>query len=246
MATHLLQIKVHQRLLRAAFLLTASLLLSACISPQPYPSGVPATQPIPAPTTRAPKIGQEWVYNVRNVFNQELVDVVTERVVSVGEQVRIQRSGAKAGPLPDEIQSPWGYVLQDAHWNPPQKFIKPMPLWPEQLTSGFNQFYKTQYQVLGYPDGNYYWGMSMKASQWELIQVPAGQFLTLKYHDEMPYFESNDVFRVSNIRDEDVWFSPEIGRWVIRRGTGRYITNGVFWANAYWEDYLQWELVSWK
>ena len=246
MATHLLQIKVHQRLLRAAFLLIASLLLSACISSQPYPSGVPATQPIPAPITRAPKIGQEWVYNVRNVFNQELVDVVTERVVSVGEQVRIQRSGAKAGPLPDEIQSPWGYVLQDAHWNPPQKFIKPMPLWPEQLTSGFNQFYKTQYQVLGYPDGNYYWGMSMQAGQWELIQVPAGQFLTLKYHDEMPYFESNDVFRVSNIRDEDVWFSPEIGRWVIRRGTGRYIANGVAWANAYWEDYLQWELVSWK
>ena len=192
MATHLLQIKVHQRLLRVAFLLIASLLLSACISSQPYPSGVPATQPIPAPTTRAPKIGQEWVYNVRNVFNQELVDVVTERVVSVGEQVRIQRSGAKAGPLPDEIQSPWGYVLQDAHWNPPQKFIKPMPLWPEQLISGFNQFYKTQYQVLGYPDGNYYWGMSMQAGQWELIQVPAGQFLTLKYHDEMPYFESND------------------------------------------------------
>ena len=46
-------------------------------------------------------MGQQWVYNVRNVFNQELVDVVTEKVVSVGSQIRIERSGLKAGPLPD-------------------------------------------------------------------------------------------------------------------------------------------------
>jgi hypothetical protein len=83
----------------------------ACISSQPYPKGVVEPQPQPTPIVRAPKVGQEWVYQVRNVFNQEAVDVVTERVVSVGEQIRISRSGAKAGPLPDEIQSPWGYVV---------------------------------------------------------------------------------------------------------------------------------------
>ena len=41
-------------------------------------------------------------------------------------------------------------------------------------------------------------------------------------------------------------FHQKLAAGVIRRGTGRYITNGVAWANAYWEDYLQWELVSWK
>ena len=246
MLTYFIQTKVLRRFLFPAFTLPAIALLSACISSQPYPLGTVTAQPIPTPVVRLPKLGQEWVYNVRNVFSQELVDTVTERVVSVGEQVRIQRSGVKAGPLPDEIQSPWGYILQDARWSPPQKFVNPISLWPEQLTLGFNQFYKTRYQVLGYPDSTYYWGMSMKVTQWELIKVPAGQFLTLKYRDEMPYFESNDVFRVGNIREEDVWFSPEIGRWVIRRGTGRYITNGVAWSNAYWEDYLQWELVSWR
>lgn len=187
------------------------------------------TQPIPTSVVRAPRVGQEWVYNVRNVFNQQLVDVVTERVVSVGEQIRIQRSGVNAGPLPDETQGSWGYVVQDAHWSPPQKFVTPVPLWPEQLTTAWSQFYKTRYQVLGYPDGTYYWGISMNTIQWELMKVPASEFLTLKYHNEMPYFQSNDVFRVGNTRDEDIWFSPEIRRWVIRRGHRRYITNGVFW-----------------
>jgi hypothetical protein len=51
---------------------------------------------------------------------------------------------------------------------------------------------------------------------------------------------------VANYRQEDIWFSPEIGRWVIRRGYGRYLWAGMFWGNALWEDYLEWELVSWK
>jgi hypothetical protein len=78
------------------------------------------------------------------------------------------------------------------------------------------------------------------------VNVPAGEFNTLLYRNEMPFFTSNDFSRVANIRKEDVWFSPEIGRWVIRRSSGRYLWAGMFWGNALWEDYLQWELVSWK
>jgi hypothetical protein len=148
--------------------------------------------------------------------------------------------------LPDEIQAPWGFVVQDPHWSPPQKLSPAVPLWPEQLNVGWSAFYQSRYQVLGYPDGSYYWGINMNAAQWERISVPAGQFLTLRYQNTMPYFQSHDVFRVSNYREEALWFSPEVGRWVIRRSYGRYITPGVYWVNAYWEDYLEWELVSWK
>jgi hypothetical protein len=232
--------------MRRFVLLILPVLMTACISSQPYPRGIPESQPIPDPLVRAPKVGQEWVYQVRNVFSQEIIDTVTERVVSVGHEVRIARTGIKAGPLPDEIQSPWGYVLQDPHWNPAQKFTKPIPMWPPQLQVGWNGFFTTQYQVLGYPDGSYYWGLGMTASQWERIQIPAGQFLVLRIHNELPYFVSNDLFRVGNERQEDLWFAPEIGRWVIRRSSGRYITTGMYWANAYWEDYLEWELISWK
>ena len=242
MATNFLQI----RALRCVVLLTLPALLVACISSQPFPQGVGEPQPEPVPMVRAPKVGQVWVYQVRNVFNQEIVDVVTEKVVSVGNEIRIARSGAKAGPLPDEIQSPWGYVLQDPHWQPPQKFSKPIPVWPPQLQVGWNGFFTTQYQIPSQPDGSYYWGLGMTASQWERIQTPAGQFLVLRVHNEMPNFVSNDLFRVGNQRQEDLWFAPEIGRWVIRRSSGRYITPGVYWSNAYWEDYLEWELISWK
>ena len=242
MATQLLQVNAVRRLL----VLLSPALLAACISAQPYPNSIPLPQPVNPPKVRVPQVGQQWVYNVRNVFNQELVDIVTEKVVSVGKQVRIERSGLKAGPLPDEIQEPWGYILQDPHWNPPQKFLQPLPLWPEQLVPGWSGFYRSRYQVVGYPDGSYYWGLNVNAIQWERVTVPAGQFVTLKYQNEAPYFESNDVFRVANYRQEDMWLSPEIGRWVIRRGYGRYLLGGMYWNGALWEDYLEWELVSWK
>ena len=242
MAANLLQINA----LRRAILLTLPALLGACISSQPYPRGIAESQPTPVPIVRPPKVGQEWVYQVRNVFNQEIVDVVTEKVVSVGSQIRIARSGAKAGPLPDEIQSPWGFVLQDPHWQPTQKFSNPIPMWPPHLQVGWHEFFTTQYQIPAYPNGRYYWGFEMTAAQWMRIQVPAGQFLVLQVHNEIPNFVSNDLFRVGNQRQEDLWFAPEIGRWVIRRSSGRYITSGVYWVNAFWEDYLEWQLISWK
>jgi hypothetical protein len=208
--------------------------------------GVVLPPPEVAPKVRSPKVGQEWVYTVRNVFNQSLVDTVTERVVAVDKEVRIERSGVKAGRLPDEIQSPAGFILQDPRWSPPQLFHQALPLWPELLAPKWKGFYRTRYQVPGFPDSTYYWELNIAAVQWERMVVPAGHFLTLKYQNVAPFFESNDLFRVANYREEDVWFAPEIGRWVIRRGFGRYITPGVLWANAYWEDYFEWELVSWK
>lgn len=242
MAAYFLQVNFRCLL----FLIVGPLLLAACISPQPYPPSIALPPPAEVPQIRGPKIGQEWVYQVRNVFNQSVVDIVTEKVVEVGKQIRITRSGANAGPLPDEIQSPWGYVLLDPHWNPPQVFQRALPLWPVKFSPDWSSFYRTRYQVIGQPDSSYYWGLNIAAVQWEQITVPAGTFRALKYQNESPYFESNDVFRIANYRQEDLWVVPEIGRWAIRRGYGRYLFAGMFWSNAYWEDYLEWELISWK
>ena len=233
-------------MLRQLFSLALPLLLVACISSQPYPISTPLATPINPPSMRPPQVGQQWVYQVRNVFNQEIVDIVTETVVSVQPQIRIERNGQKSGRLPDEIQESWGFVLQDPQWNPPQRFQQALPLWPEKLIPEWSGFYRTRYQIPNNPNASYYWGLLSKAVQWERISVPAGQFNVLKYHNENPYFESNDPFRVGNYREEDIWLSPEIGRWVVRRSFGRYITQGVFWSNAYWDDYLEWELISWK
>ena len=233
-------------MIRLFFSAIFSLLLVGCIASQPYPISEPIATPLSVPQMRAPQVGQQWVYQVRNVFNQQIVDIVTETVVTISPQIRIERVGEKLGPLPDEIQEPWGYVVQDPQWNPPQRFQQALPLWPEKLIPDWSNFYRTRYQVVGNPNASYYWGLSSKALGWERISVPAGQFNVLKYHNENPYFESNDVFRVGNYREEDVWLAPEIGRWVIRRSLGRYITLGVSWSNAYWDDYLEFQLLSWK
>ena len=233
-------------MIRLFFSAIFSLLLVGCIASQPYPISESIATPLNVPQMRAPQVGQQWVYQVRNVFNQQIVDIVTETVVTISPQIRIERIGEKLGPLPDEIQEPWGYVVQDPQWNPPQRFQQALPLWPEKLIPGWSNFYRTRYQVVGNPNASYYWGLSSKALGWERISVPAGQFNVLKYHNENPYFESNDVFRVGNYREEDVWLAPEIGRWVIRRSLGRYITLGVSWSNAYWDDYLEFQLLSWK
>ena len=233
-------------MLRKLCSLLLPILLVGCITSQPYPTSTPLSAPINPPSMRPPQVGQQWVYQIRNVFNQELVDIVTETVVSIKPQILIERTGQKSGRLPDEIQEPWGYVVQDPQWNPAQRFQEALPLWPEKLTPDWSGFYRTRYQIPNDPNASYYWGLVSKALQWERISVPAGQFTVLKYRNENPYFDSNDVFRVGNYRQEDVWLSPEIGRWVIRRSFGRYITQGVFWLNAYWEDYLEWELISWK
>ena len=242
MAIDILEVKIGRRLLLAA----VAAVPVACISSQPYPVSTPVNKPFPEPSLRLPKVGQEWVYTVRNIFNQEVVDVITEQVVFVGDQVRIQRSGAKAGTLPDEIQKPWGYILQDPHWSPPQIFLTRLPLWPEQLTPGWSGFYRSRYQVLGYPDSDFYWGLNINAVAWEQVQSAAGNFLVLKYAIDNPYFQSNDPFRTFNMRNEEAWLSPEIGRWVYRRSYGRYLTSGVKWSAAYWEDFLEWELLSCK
>lgn len=233
-------------MIRLFFSAIFSLLLVGCIASQPYPISEPIATPLSVPQMRAPQVGQQWVYQVRNVFNQQIVDIVTETVVTISPQIRIERVGEKLGPLPDEIQEPWGYVVQDPQWNPPQRFQQALPLWPEKLIPDWSNFYRTRYQVVGNPNASYYWGLSSKALGWERISVPAGQFNVLKYHNENPYFESNDVFRIGNYREEDVWLAPEIGRWVIRRSLGRYITLGVSWSNAYWDDYLEFQLLSWK
>ena len=62
----------------------------------------------------------------------------------------------------------------------------------------------------------------------------------------MDYFQSQDIFRVFNNREEELWLSPEVGRWVIRRSFGRYLLGGMIWDEALWEDYLEWQLISWK
>ena len=235
-----------QRMLKFSAVLTA-LLLTACLGSVVHIPKTPIAAPVTIPAVRAPAIGQQWVYEVRNFFNGELVDVVTETVVEVGPKVRIARHGKKMGPLPDEIQEQWGMVLQDPSWTPPQRFIKAVPFWPEKLVPGWSVFYRTRYQVVGFPDNDFYWGLNINAKSWNRVKTMAGEFDALHYVNTADYFESDDWFRIASNRLENAWFVPEVGRWVVRERFGEYLWMGEGgWSGSLKEDYFRWELVSWK
>ena len=64
---------------------------------------------------------------------------------------------------------------------------------------------------------------------------------------EITEFQSDDWFRMASNRREQVWFAPQIGRWVVRESFGEYLWLGMTgWAQSLKEDYLRWELISWK
>ena len=223
------------------------LLLTSCLGSVSHISKTPIAAPITIPAVRAPVVGQQWVYEVRNYFNGELVDVVTETVVEVGPTVRITRQGQKLGTLPDEIQQPWGMNLQDPNWTPTQRFIKAIPLWPEKLIPGWSGFYRTRYQVVGFPDNDFYWGLNIDAKSWNRVKTIAGEFDALHFVNTADFFQSDDWFRIASNRRENAWFAPEVGRWVVRERFGEYLWMGSRgWSDSIREDYLRWELVSWK
>jgi hypothetical protein len=235
-----------QRMLKFSAALTA-LLLTACLGSVVHIPKTPIAAPVTIPAVRAPAVGQQCVYEVRNYFNYELVDVVTETVVEVGPKVRIARHGKKMGPLPDESQEQWGMVLQDPSWTPPQRFIKAVPFWPEKLVPGWSVFYRTRYQVVGFPDNDFYWGLNIDAKAWSRVKTQAGDFDALHYVNTANFFESDDWFRYASNRRENAWFAPEVGRWVVRERSGEYLWLGMRgWAESIKEDYLRWELISWK
>jgi len=228
-----------------AFLST--LLLSACLGSVSQIPTKKIDSPAVAPAVRPPAIGQKWIYEVRNVFNGELVDILTETVVEISPRIRIERQGKKLGKLPDEIQAPWGKIIQDPHWTPPQVFIKALPLWPEQFSPRSSSFYQTRYQVFGNPENDYYWGLSIDVKGWSRIKAIAGEFDTLYYTNTADNFQSDDWFRMASNRREQVWFAPEIGRWVVRESFGEYLWLGMAgWSESIKEDFLRWELISWK
>ena len=229
---------------RRTFIVSAALVPVACGVPLGYERGTPVAQPNPIPKVRPPQVGQEWTYIKRNVFDGKTIGLVTERVVSVGSTITIQRSMDSGVQLPNEIQGPWGMVQTDPQWPKLISFNPAIPLWPQELTATWNKQVNTKYSIGGYPDGKLGWQEYTSAHGWEQITVPAGTFLTLRYQILINY-ESEDDNKVNCIRKETVWFAPSIGRWVARESSGSYMIQGQL-GMPNLEDSLQWQLTSYK
>jgi hypothetical protein len=229
---------------RTLLIFLATLPAACATSPVPNPHETRVAGPTVMPSMRPPQPGQEWVYTLTDVYSGQARGVVTEKVVSVGDRIHIQRSSDIGGVLPDEIQSPWGMIVQDPHWNPVPLFTNALPLWPLELKTGWSGQYHDRYRVMGQSSFDYDWQLSMEAVGWEEITTPAGKFQALKFTNKINYQSDELVFRLTSERTETIWLVPEIGRWAIRRSEGSYLIENR--GGDIREDFLEWRLQSWK
>ena len=229
---------------RRTFIASVALGPVACGIPLSYERGTPVAQPYPLPSIRPPKVGQEWSYIKRDVFNGKVLGLITERVASIGSSIVINRSDESGGILPNEVQSSWGMVVTDPQWTRIINFNPAIPLWPQELTSNWSKQVNAKYSLAGYPGNAYSWQEQMNAQGWEQITVPAGNFLTLRYQNLINY-ESEDDNKTDCVHRETIWFSPDIGRWVAREVSGSYRIQGQVDV-ALSEDSFQWQLSSYK
>jgi hypothetical protein len=219
-----------------------------------------------ATKVRQPAVAQSWRYAKHDFFTGAMVDTQVDRVSAVGQTIEIESHsettkdppilyppwGAAwwrthmghdrpAGPLPSEIQKPWGMVLVDPHWSELQAYENPIPLWPTQLRPGWSITVGSYYKI---PDSNETmpWQLTMHAQRWESVSVPAGHFTALRCYSLIDFRFTNVSERTAAQRIEHMWFAPEIGRWVLRESVGTF-REGL--GSEVKESSYRWELLNW-
>jgi hypothetical protein len=229
---------------RRTFIASAALAPISCGVPLSYVGGTSVAQPVPTPAVRPPRVGQEWTYIKKDVFDGKTIALITERVASVGSTITINRSTEDGSMLPSEIQANWGFVLTDPQWPRLLSFNQALPLWPTELNGNWSKQFNVKYGVGGYSDANLNWQEYMSAQGWEKITVPAGEFLALRFQNLINY-ESEDPNKINCMHKETIWFAPQIGRWVAREASGSYQLEAQM-GPPILEGSFQWQLTSYK
>jgi hypothetical protein len=215
---------------------------------------------------RAPAVGQSWRYAKHDYFTGAIVDTQIDRVSKIGGAVEIEShsetsadgpitypfwgehwwqeymgTATTIAPYPTEVQKPWGMIVVDPHWSELQAFEKAIPLWPVQLRPGWATTVSTRYMI---PNSHEMMPsqLTMHAQRWESITVPAGLFTALRYYNIINFRFTNVSERTAALRQENIWFAPEIGRWVVRESRGVFREDIGFEVN---ESSYRWELLSW-
>lgn len=228
---------------RTALGLVALPLAACSIQPmKPLPRQILGVQDR-LPVWRDPVVGQSWTYQVLNMYNGELVDTVQETVASLSPSMVIRRWSSKHGELPNEVQAPWGQILQDPAWDRTMVYQQALPLWPDQLQPGKRVQASTRYRPLG---ASYSLWMEVHARVTGMERIEAaGQWHGTARVERLIRLEHEDSSRQNYTRRDTLWLSPQIGRWVVRE------TNGEYWRGSprpvqYREDHFRWVLDGWS
>jgi hypothetical protein len=132
-------------------------------------------------------------------------------------------------------------VVVDPHWTEMQSFEKAIPLWPSELRPGWSTAVRTYYKIPGGQEAMP-WQLTMDAQRWESVTVPAGHFIALHYYNFINFRFSIFAERNAAQRIENIWFAPEIGRWVMRESVGTFRED---LRTEVKESSYRWELLSW-
>jgi hypothetical protein len=220
----------------------------------------------PEPAVRVPAVGQSWRYAKHDYFTGKVVDTQIDRVSKIGKSVEIESRSetaedkpvtlpswgagwwqeymgneAAVAPGPTEVQKPWGMIVVDPHWSELQAFEKAIPLWPSQLRPGWSVTVGTYYKNPN-SEETMPVQLTMRARRWESITVPAGHFAALRYYNIIDFRFRNASERTAAIRQEDIWFAPEVGRWVMRESRGIFREDVGYDVK---ESSYRWELLNW-
>jgi hypothetical protein len=247
---------------RRSFLIASAALPVGCAVNR---AEVGVAAPAASAALRQPAIGQTWRYAKHDLFNGALLDTEVDQVSAVDRTIDIEShtegdaptasSGTtwwhklvdhqkSAAALPTEVQSSWGMVLVDPHWGRVQVYEAPIPLWPAKFEPGWQTRIRAKYRS-SESGGSLPWDQTMKAEAWETITVPAGRFKTLRFVNSI-HFVYSDPGRTDSVRQETVWFAPEVGRWAARESKGTYFLDESVDDTQAVESSFRWELLSYS
>ena len=193
---------------------------------------------------REARVGQSWKYLKINQFNSDPVELIEDEITALENgQIIISRKGPKSQNLGNEVQSPFGKLLSDSDWDSNQTYQSAIPIYLDLNQINLSSTIQTSYQV-----GNSSYRLPMAATirqlGWESITIPSGTFTAMKI-EKLIRFQHNDSTRLDSTRVDRYWYSPEIGRWIVRETSGTYFTMAGPRRNDMKEDFLRYELQSW-
>lgn len=225
---------------RRRLLLAAAALPAACAAPQfdAPPPGAPAVVP-------PPRVGQRWRYAEIDRYNGRRRDELLAQVVeSQPDRVRVTLTGA-ARKRDDEVYAGAMRIVQEPAYDFTQVFEQPVPVMPDRLVPGPATLVRTRYHTTFSPRDRLPWSDWMVARGWQRVRVPAGEFDALLV-ERMIRFGHVDIWREDCVRYDYAWYAPEVGRWVLREWTGRYLMPSGPDRTVAYEDWVRWELIDWQ
>ncbi|MEK9720784.1 MAG: hypothetical protein VW257_07000 [Quisquiliibacterium sp.] len=190
------------------------------------------------------QLGDHWRYAVIDRFRDQVIDELTMRVVQLEPSLRLSVTDQAGEKKADELYSRAWLSLQEPHYDWPTEFREPNPMMPTVLADNEelrlqNAWRRSEHSAW------LYWSEWVDALQWERVQVPAGVFTALRVLRRIAYVHP-DLSRMSNKREETLWYAPEVNRWVKREWAGTYLWPGIPWHSPLRDNSVQHQLLEYR